>query len=88
MTTHYRQNKAADEAAAKRREELARLEPAARELCIMRGADPDAIVRFQEAQYGYEGPTFDVLYRHPLWERAAHEIERHMQVQSVLEFVK
>ena len=82
------QREAAERSAAARRLELDRLEPAARELCVLRGADPDTVVENKERQYGYEGPTADVYYQHPLWERAAFEIERHLQVQSALQITE
>lgn len=54
------------------------LEAAARELCRMRGIDPDAVINYCPLARG--GVICDNCLRIPAWEKAAEEIARHAQI--------
>jgi hypothetical protein len=57
-------------------------EVAARELCRIRGIDPDARVCY--APYDGNGPAIAIYS--PAWKRALMEIEAHGQLEEAIKF--
>lgn len=58
------------------------IETAARELCVLRGADPDKVIQWVDA----DDP--DQVHETTHWVIASHEIRDFMRIQQAIDFAK
>lgn len=58
------------------------IENAARELCVLRGADPDKMIRWID----YDDP--EKASEVPHWVVASHEVRDFMRIQRAIDFAK